>query len=277
MKIKLSLIVGLTIIADLGFNQTLASISSPLCEYQVYSPSSVYPYVYNSLIERSILPVDASYFNPDRRDIALIREGSVIGYIDFQTNQRQGETKLNYFDSEGILFASHVEQIYPCPTLNPVTRCYDSRLSTELDQSPNENHAPFRIVDGEWGVEYFRYGHLTNVNLWRGDFGRTLDWILNVYQSETSTIVLELSNPLAAFRFAVLNHPDISRLGDLVRIYETADYVVVAGTIPSNYVFDKIVSIAMGFGIYHIDMRVTIDGRLQRLGPIYPQWEGCLD
>lgn len=239
------------------------------CPYAAFTPPAVYNHSLALLGERGIAVVPrglgfSQAVAGSDRDI-MVKGGRLVGMIGHGIVPRVGISGVQFLDAHGMLLAELNETSFPCPPSDPRGLCRQVTFTTSRDASTQAAAPPFTIIDVRGSLEYYRYGHETDVSSWRYEFGESMHWlVVTLADAQDSLPILPAGTRVDRFMASLVSDPEVIPYLGYIHIGEDCGRIVITGRLTSS-IYGLIVDDAILAGFPDIVMDVTTDSGLPPL------------
>lgn len=242
------------------------------CEREVFTPDAIRHEVLGFLPELGIAalpinqPIPGSVLGglPGRQD--LLRHEQLIGQISFREDARHGFSELAVLDGRDLPFIQVRESHFACPGADAGGPCHLITLSSERE--PELAGVPAYAIRADGPLEgararYFKYGKEIGRYDFTNGVRETLRW-LNATLSQTQSVFpMKALVPLDRARWLLASDPYVVGYLSSIRLYPSRGQLVIAGVVPSNFVYGRVIDRVRDAGFRYLRVDLIIDTRTQ--------------
>lgn len=254
--------------------------ATPLCRYEVFSPNVLVQGIVHQLAEAGLsAPVEGTRSTRDRQEHPIFRApSSMVGVLVYERDLISRAASVSAMTSDGSPLVLAEERIYPCPVHDPNQTCWETSVYTAFAGGQPEGTAAFAVKDGEYGLEFFRFGEKVRSFQWQHEFASLLDWLVQYYAESADVQTVALRSPFAAIEFAITADPMLAPYRDHIQVSRGADgRIVVHGRLSSNAQHSMLLQKFFDLGIWNVQSWVVIDtGFVVPFQKLQPAIESCL-
>jgi hypothetical protein len=257
-----------------------AATATQLCEYEIYSPNVLSTGIVYRLAEAGLAAQpDGTRSSRDQRMYPVLRAPNALaGTMTYMRDLTSRASSVVFRTADGSVLLEANETLSPCPRLRPSRTCYETTFHTAFAGGEPDDKPAFSIVDGEYGMEFFRFGEPVRSLQWRSEFTALIDWLVEYYAESADVQTVVLRSPFAAIEFAISADPLLAPYRDYIHISRDRDArLVVSGRVASNAQHSALLQKFFDIGIWNVQSWVVIDtGFVLPFDRLQPAIEACL-
>lgn len=239
------------------------------CMTSAYVPQAIYRQVLGRLPELKIAAVArhlvdrAGPIAADEQQI-LIRNGDIVGIIQFRTDARTASSTFNVWDADGVALFSLQDRRRLCADISEAPGlCHEVMVATELQPSLGDTLPLVMTLKPDIGAypHYHRYGHEVGFVDWRAGFADMLAWLNATLADTTTTIKPQAQTAKEKIFWSLASEPMIAPYLDRLSIDDAGVRITINGVVPSRYIYDLVLEQAFRAGYPTVGTNMTIDTR----------------
>lgn len=234
----------------------------PQCGYQIFSPALMSEGIRGRLAEFGLAsPLVREHSSQNWRQHDILRApDAIVGGMLYEKNLITRASSVTFRTSEDTPLLQATERVFACPEYRPNRTCYETTITMAFDGGQNSEEPPFQVVEGEFGVEFFRFGEPVLPIQWQLEFDAVLEWLTQYYSESVEVTHLALPVPEAAIQFAISADPLLMPYRDYIYVnLDRRGHYVLTGRLASHAQHTALLNKFFDIGIYNVQSWIVID------------------
>lgn len=239
--------------------------AGPACFFDVYQPDALVAELKVGLPASGIAVVNLNRGEDKSNSrMLLMRDGAIVGELYASVDPRAAKSEMTVLSATGDVLMHFAQSTKPCSDGRVAGLCTKVEGYTELEATL-DGHPAYSLYAKQGGgmPSYYRY----DANVGRLEFRRALvssfDWLVATLDATDVTREPVSATTEEKFYWKLAAVPGIAPYLDRLTIANRRGQVVVMGVVPSNFVYDQIVSAALDAGLYEVVPDLVIDTRTE--------------
>lgn len=267
--------IGSAIASTIASNVLVLALAPPAlahpnpCRWGAFTPQAFVEEIRDDLavIAVSIAPAPVRNLGIPSGGYLLVRQGLVIGSLQWADDVRTGRSTLSVYDLGPDPLFEVTKEEHVCYGRSMPGLC-ESIAIVSGQQPVASGIEPFRVElwPGDSQPHYFRYGQEQEFFVWRHNLVEAYIWLSATIDAASVGYEPVISTPEEGLYWALASDPLAARYLSALTIKSVAGHLKVFGVVPSNAVFDAIVAAAINNGYGSFEPLMVIDTGLPDRG-----------
>lgn len=248
------------------------------CRWDVFSPTVFFEQIKEDLpvIAVSAVPNQRPSLDVPSGSSLLVKQGTIIGTIEWVSDPRGGRDIMNVYDMSQVLLFQVTHEEYLCRGVDAPGMC--EAISITSEQQPFlDGDMSFRIelIPGDYWPHYYRYGVEIGFSEWRHQLMDNYAWLGATLDASRLGRSPTINSPEEQLFWALASDPYVVRYLPALQLVMRNGQPAAYGVVPSNEAYDRIVAAALNAGFWGFQPWMIIDTGLALPGPDTPTISSC--